>query len=122
MAQINHTGAVAALRRVVETIDAADQAHDCVTAVVDTDVIRASIVNGDPDATTVELKVAIRGLLSGAAPRGNPNPGAGQDIRTYTVDQLLAQAREPGTDPRQMHGEIERRARVLDGEQAEGDY
>lgn len=49
------------------------------------------------------------------------DPGLGGDIRTYTVDQLLEQAGKPGACEEQLMGEIIRRARVLDGEQAESD-
>jgi hypothetical protein len=48
------------------------------------------------------------------ARRGNPNPGPGENIRTYTVDQLLEQAKMPDAAPQQMYGEIERRARLWD--------
>jgi hypothetical protein len=51
--------------------------------------------------------------------RGNPRPAAGEDIRTYSVDQLLERMSNPFCSKEQMCRELERRARVLDGEQGE---
>lgn len=52
------------------------------------------------------------------AKKPNPDPGPGQNITTYTVDQLLERAKDPFCSAEQMYGEIERRARLHDEEES----
>lgn len=46
--------------------------------------------------------------------RNCKQPAWGNDITTYTVDQLLKQAKSRHHVPEQLYGELERRARLWD--------